>query len=181
MVAILRLRLVEARDAAVQPAVGQFHRLLGIVVVGIARRTLVEGHHDVRPDGALDVHHAFGREDVLAAVDVRTELGPFLAQLADAGEGKHLETTAVGQHRAVEAVELVQAARLLQHVEARTEVQVVGVAQNDLRLDVLLQLRQVHTLDGTHGTHRHEDRRLYLPVVGRYQACAGIGLAVCIL
>ena len=118
---------------------------------------------------------------MLAAVDVRAELGTLLAQLADAGKGEHLETTAVGQHRAVETIELVQAARLLQHVEARSEVQVIGIAQNDLRLDVLLQLRQVHALDGTHGAHRHEDRRLYLPVVGRYQACAGIGLAVCIL
>ena len=118
---------------------------------------------------------------MLAAVDVRAELGTLLAQLADAGEGEHLETTAVGQHRAVEAVELVQAARLLQHVEARTEVQVVGVAQNDLRLDVVLQLRQVHALDGAQGTYGHEDGSLDLPVVGRYQACAGIGLAVCIL
>lgn len=133
------------------------------------------------PDGALDVHHAFGREDVLAAVDVRAKLGALFAQLADARKGEHLEATAVGQHRAVEAVELVQAARLLQHVEARTEVQVVGVAQNDLRLDVLLQFSQVHTFDGAHSAYRHEDGSFDLPVVGRYQACAGIGLAVGIL
>ena len=108
VVAVAGLGLVEALDASVEPVMGELQALAGIVVGGRSRGTFVEGHHDVGSDAAFDVHDALGREEMLAAVDVAAELAPFLTQLAYAGEGKYLEAAGVGQHWAVETVELVE-------------------------------------------------------------------------
>ena len=86
VVAVEGLRLVESLQAAVQPAVGEPQRLLGIQVVALARGTFVEGHHDVGADDALRVHHVLGCEEVLAAVYVAAKFATFLAQLADASQ-----------------------------------------------------------------------------------------------
>ena len=83
MITVLGFRFVESRDATVQPTVRHFHRLLGIGIFRIARSTFVKRHHYVRSDSTLDVHYPLRSEDVLASVDVRTELGAFFAQFAD--------------------------------------------------------------------------------------------------
>jgi len=59
------LGLVEPLHAALQPSLGQPQTLLGILVVALSRRALVEGHHDVGSDDALRVHHVLWREEVL--------------------------------------------------------------------------------------------------------------------
>ena len=100
-IAIFGIRLVETLEATVEPALRQAQRLLRVVVVGVARATLVEGHDDVRTDRALDIHHLLGREEVLRPVDVRAELGALLVQLAIVGKGEDLETTAVGQYGSI--------------------------------------------------------------------------------
>ena len=95
VVAVQRLRLVKSLHAAFQPALGQSQRVLGILVVALARRTFIEGHHDVGPDDTLGVHHVLGSEDMLRPVDVTAELTPFLLQFTDARQGKNLKTTRV--------------------------------------------------------------------------------------
>ena len=64
------------------------------------------------------------------------ELTTFLTQLADAGEREYLKTTAVGEYRAIPGVETVKTASGAQHVETRTEIEVIGVAQDDLSIDL---------------------------------------------
>ena len=128
LVAILRLRGVETLHATVEPAVRAFHRLLGVAVVCRAWRAFVEGHHDVGPDAALDVHHPFRREQMLRAVDVGTELHPLFLHLTDPRQREHLEAAAVGEDGTLPSVEAMQAAHRLQHVESGTEVQMIRVA-----------------------------------------------------
>ena len=50
----------------------------------------------------------------------------------------------------------MEAARVRHHVHAGAQVEVVGVAEDDLRA-VLLQVTRFERLDGTLGAHRHED------------------------
>ena len=69
-IAVVRFRLAETFHAATKPAVGQVEASPGIGVVGCAWRALVESHHDVGADSALDVHDALRREEVAASVDV---------------------------------------------------------------------------------------------------------------
>ena len=54
------------------------------------------------------------------AVDVRTEFHALFAHLADTRQREYLKTTTIGQHRTVEAIELVQSAGLLYHIQSRT-------------------------------------------------------------
>ena len=98
-----------------------------------------------------------------------------VGQLAVLGQREDLETAAVGQDGAVPAVELVQATCTLNDVHAGTQVQVIGVAQDDLRLDVLAKFRHVDGLDGAHSAHGHENGSLDLAMVGRDESGAGIG------
>ena len=164
-VAISGLGVIEVLPAACQPVVGQRQRFAGVIIVTGAGRALVKCHHDVTADGALDVHHLLGREQVLAAVDVAAECHPFIGQLAVLGQREDLEAAAVGQDGTVPAVELVQSTGALDDVHTRAQIQVVGVAQDNLCLDVVAQLAHVHRLDRTHRAHGHENGGLDLAMV----------------
>ena len=59
----------------------------------------------------------------------------------------------------------MQPAELLDHVLARPEVQVVGVAEHHLRAD-LLELERRHRLHGRLGADRHEGGRREVAVRG---------------
>src|SRR5699024_11803076 len=65
-------------------------------------------------------------------VDVRTEMAPLFAQLAAVGQRKDLEAARIGQHRSLPRREAVHAARLFENLRPRTQVEVVGVGQDDL-------------------------------------------------
>ena len=158
--------------------VGQVERLLGVGIVGGAGGTLVESHHDVGADGTLNVYHLLGREEMLAAVDVGAKLAALLAQLAYAGEAEHLEAAAVGEHRAVEAVEPVEAAGLAEYLSAGAQIEMVGIAQDYLRLDIILKLADVYSLDGPHCAYGHEDGGLDGAVVGMDDSGASLGAAL---
>ena len=112
---------------------------------------------------------------MLAAIDVAAEGHPLVSQFAVLGKGEDLEAAAVGQDGTVPPVELVQASGTLDDVHTGTQVQVIGVAQDDLGLDVLAQFGHMDSLDGSHGAYWHEDRGLDLAVVGRDESSAGIG------
>ena len=58
-------------------------------------------------------------------------------------------------------------------IQTRTEIQVISIAQDDLRSDVLLQLLVIHTLDGTHGPDGHEDGSMDDAVIGRDGSATG--------
>ena len=66
----------------------------------------------------------------------------------------------------------------LEHVEARTEIKMICVAEDDFSLYVFLEIPVVYALHGTDRTHRHEDRSLYLTVVGSDDSASGCGLGI---
>ena len=72
----------------------------------------------------------------------------------------------------------MQATRLVQDFRSGTQVQVVGVTQDDLRPDVVLEVAERDSLDGAYRTHGHENRGLDIAVVGMYdsytRSCPGI-------
>ena len=180
-IAIFGLRLVETLEATVEPALRQAQRLLCVVVVGVARATLVEGHDDVRADRALDIHHLLGREEVLRPVDVRAELGALLVQLAIVGKGEDLETTAVGQYGSLPTVELMQSADLFQDMSSWAEVKMIGVSEDDLRLDIVSQLGDMDTFHRPLRADRHEDGGFNEAMIGRDQARSRVRFGIVIL
>ena len=127
--------------------------------LGRARRALVEGHRDVRAERRLHRHRALGREALRRAVVDRAERD---AVVVDREQGvaqrEHLEAARVGEDRAVPAHEAVQAAELAHDLLARPQVQVVGVAEHDLRAEAR-ELERVERLDRALRADGHEDRR----------------------
>ena len=173
-VAVKGFSIIKTLDATLEPALGEAERLLGILVIALARRALVEGHHDVGTNHALGVHHVLRGEDVARTVDVALELATFLAQLADACERKDLETTAISQYRTIPGVELVESACLAQDLKTWAQIEVIGVAKNDLGLDLLAEFGEMDTLDTSHRAYGHEDGREDLSMSRGDHTCTGI-------
>ena len=88
--------------------------------------------------------------------------------LADVRQTEDLKTARVGQNRTVPSFEPMQAASFMQDLCPRTKIQMIGVSQNNLRLDILLQLLALNALHGTYRTNRHENRREDVAMIGVY-------------
>ena len=52
------------------------------------------------------------------------------------------------------------------------QIQMLGVAQDDLGADILLQLLMIHAFDGTDGADGHEDGSMDVAMVCRNQSAA---------
>ena len=70
---------------------------------------------------------------------------------------------------------------LAEDIQSRTEIQMVGVAQNDLCLYLFAKLGEMHCLHASHRTDGHEDRGLDLTVIGGDQSCTGVTRIVAML
>ena len=145
---------------------GAVHGVLGVFAIGCTGAALVEGHHDVRSDLAFDIHDGFGCKEELAAVDMRREPDALFGHLTDVGERKDLESAGVREDGSFPSLEGMQSSGATEDVRTGPEEEMVGVTENDLRLDVVLEFLALHTLDGTYGTDRHEDGGEDISVVG---------------
>ena len=118
---------------------------------------------------------------MLAAINMRTEFGPFFTQFTDTGQRKHLKTTTIGQHRTVESIELMQSTGLFEYIQSRPQIKMICISQNDLCLNILFQFSLMYSFHTADCTYRHKYRGLYLPVVCCNQTGTGITFCVCIL
>ena len=73
----------------------------------------------------------------------------------------------------------MQAAGFIEYVGAGAQIQVVGVAEYYLCLDIVAQFTHVHTFHGATCAHGHENRGFYVAVVGMYDAGTGVGTLRC--
>ena len=106
-----------------------------------------------------------------------TEFHAVLGDLAQFRQGKHLKSAGIGEDRPIPVHEGMQISRLGDEILAGTQVQVVGIGKNDLRVAVL-QLVGGHGFHAGLGAHGHEDGGLD-HAVGRMQpAPASAGFAV---
>ncbi len=154
-------RVVAMSDlGALGPAQRQFHRAARDVLVSRIGRALIEDHDDIRAQVTLDLHGLFWPHEHLGAIDRRGEVDALLLDLAHRPQTEHLKTTGIGKDRPLPLHEVVQVAVALDHLGARSQPEVKGVAQNNLRTDRFDVPRQ-HALDGTVGAHRHEGRRFH--------------------
>ena len=138
---------------------GALHGLRGVRTVSSTRATLVERHHDVCANATLDVHDVFGRKEQFAAVNVAGELHSFVGHLTQIGEREHLKSTGVGQDRMIPPLEAMESTGAEEDIRTRAEIEVVGVAKDDLSMDIILQFVAMNTFDRTVRTDGHEDGR----------------------
>ena len=98
---------------------------------------LVEGDRDVRPERLLDHRRLLGREPVDRSIEVRPERDPVLVDDPQVAERYDLEPARVGQDRAVPVHEPMQPAEPRDALVPGSEIQVVGVGQDDRGADIL--------------------------------------------
>src|SRR5919198_403409 len=142
----------------------------------VGRRADVEAHGDVGTETALDVGDELRRKTHRLPVVDRPERDPILVDGGDrVTEREDLKAARVREDGAAPAHEAVKAAELLDHVDARTEVEVVGIAKEDRRPE-LLQSLGVEAFDARLRTHRHEGGGGHVAVCGVEEAGARLTL-----
>jgi hypothetical protein len=111
-----------------------------------------------------------------AAVEVRPETDPLLVDRAALAERERLVAAAIGQDRPRPADEAVQAPQAGDALVAGAQVEVIGVAEDDLgaELDEVAVQRALH---GALRPHGHEGRRRHGAVRGdEFAEARGAGL-----
>lgn len=139
------------------------------------RRAFVEGHDDVGTDFALRLHHRFRGEHVARAVQMAMEFHALFGYVAQVLETPDLESAAVGKHRAIPAHKFLNAAHLGYEFRARTQVQVVRVREDNLRLH-FAQVPRRKSLHARKSAHRHKNRRFHHAMGGVEPAAPGLAL-----
>ena len=160
--------------ATLQPADGTGGGLLDVLVGGGVLHALVKGHGDGRGQVGLDLHALLGAHENALTVDVGGELNALLGDLAERGQGEHLESAAIGEDRLGPVHEFVETAHIVNELVAGANVQVVGVGQLHLAVHVVQKLHGGYAaLNGRAGTHVHENGSLNVTVNGVQHASAG--------
>ena len=144
-------------DRALLPAQREVEAPGRLLMRARMRRALVESHDDIRPERVLDFHRGLGTDETRAAVEVVLEMRPLLGNATQLREGKNLEATTVGEDRTIPPHELVQPAQLADDVQPRTHEKMVGVAEDNLRLQ-LPQFARTHRLHCPLCADRHKNR-----------------------
>src|ERR1043166_1737048 len=89
---------------------------------------------------------------------MRSKLCAFFRDFSQRPQTPDLKTTRVRQHRAVPPDEFMQSAACLDYVNAGPQPKVIGIAENDSRVEIRrLQFFKASAFDRTRSAHRHED------------------------
>ena len=123
-------------------------------------QALVEHHHDVAAQRQLDVDGRLRREHVAVAVEMRLEHHALFGDLAQPAQAEDLEAAGIGEDRPRPVHELVQPAEPPDRLVPRPQIQMIGVAENDLGVEIVDQIPRQQALDGGLRPDRHEHRRL---------------------
>jgi hypothetical protein len=115
---------------------------------------------------------------VAGAVHVRAESDTLGGDLPEGGQRKELIASGVGQDVALPAGKRVEPACGADDVDARSEVEVIGVAEYEVDAHLLQPLMR-DGLDGSIGSDRHEERGFDRSVRQLDTRLPGLRAAVC--
>ena len=150
------LMCAEVIERAPRPGHREAKAFFGARAIGGIFGALVEGHADVGAEGDLDIHGVLGGEEVAAAVEMGAEAHAFVGDFAQVGEAEDLKAAGVSEHGAGPADEAVQAADAADDFVAGAEIEMVGVAEDDLRAQRFEHVLR-YGLDGAGSADGHED------------------------
>ncbi len=104
----------------------------------------------------MNVHGVFRSESVQAPVEMGAELNALVGDFAQLRKRENLESAGVGEHGAGPTDEFVQAAHAADGLVAGAQVEVIGVAEDDLCAEGFEDVLG-DGLDGACGADWHED------------------------
>jgi len=169
------LRGVPSRiEAALRPAMGEFHRPARGSFVGNRRNALIEHHHDVAADRALDANAFLRGEQMHFPVDVTLEPCPFLRDRPRVRERENLKAAGIGEDGAIPVHEGMDAAHSGEDFRSRAEHEVIRIREEHAGAGGF-QAFDGDSFHGRLGSDRHEDRGEHFPVEGREAGRTGSG------
>ena len=124
------------------------------------RRTFVENHGDVRTKRALDFHGLPRSQKERTAIYVRTKLDAVGCDFANLRQTENLKPAAIRQHGVGPTDEFVESASLANDVYAWSNIEMIGIAENDLGAH-LAKFARVEGLYAALSSHGHEHRRVH--------------------
>lgn len=116
---------------------------------------MIEIQDDVCTKLVLNANGVLRTQVAFFAAAMRAELHTVVIDLADASEGKHLVATGIGDHGQVPRYKSMDAARFSDEIFAWMEMEVIGVAQENLRSKTT-KVFMGETLHSAGSSHRHE-------------------------
>src|SRR5690349_2734733 len=99
---------------------------------------------------------------------MRAKGNALFGDFAQIAEAEYLKSTGIGENRTIPGHKLLHAAEVSQPLDARAQVQVIGVIQQNLDTQLFQGVLR-NAFDRAYSSHRHEDRGLHL-AVGRKEA-----------
>jgi hypothetical protein len=148
----------EVIERATRPGHGEAEAFFGAGAIGGILSALVKSHADVGAESDLDVDGVLGGKKVRTAVEVGAEADTIVSDFAERAERKDLKTAGVSEDGARPTDEAMQAAHAADGLVAGTQIEVVGIAEDDFRAEGLKRVLG-DGFDGALRAHGHEDWR----------------------
>ena len=159
-----RVQSLHLLCAAHQPAGGTRAGCFGILIRCRIFHTFVKSHGNRRSQIGLDLH-AFLRPDKQpATVHMRGEGNALFLNFTQSCQRKNLKSAAVGQQRPIPAGESVYTAQIANQLIARAHMQMIGVAQLYLTLQLFQIVRRYSAFDSPTGCYIHKSGGLHRAV-----------------
>ena len=140
-----------------RPTHGELHRGLGLFGSRRKRRAFIQHHADIGTQQRLYLNTAFGRQHMLAAIEMALKAHPVLAHFGQFGQRHDLKTAAIGKYRPVPLHEILQTTQGRHLLRAGAQHQMVSVAQHNIGAQ-LAHLVGIHRLHRRRRADRHESR-----------------------
>src|SRR6185312_3071549 len=151
--------------APLRPTQRPFQRRPRLFLGRRVGRAVIKRHGDVAAQRQLNLHRQLRRQQMRAAVEMRAEPYPFFGDAAEGfflvlarPQAEDLVATAVGEDGMGPGGELVQSAQAADALVTGAQIQMVGVAEDDLRPQSF-QIILADGLDRGPRAHRHEAGR----------------------
>ena len=163
------------RLTAIQPTERSLHSFARELGRRLPGHDMIEGHGDVGPQPPLDIDSPFRRESSHRAIDMTLKLHSVLRDASEPLKRENLEPARIGEHRASPGSEAVEPSHGAHDLFARPQMQVVGVAQNDLSAGTA-DVSRAEPSDHGVRAYRHERRGVHLAMRQGEGAGAGSSL-----
>src|SRR5215472_6855862 len=129
-----------------------------MVIAGV-RRAFVKNHCGIAAEYCLNFHCDLRRNEGSTSIKVILKVNAFVRDLSQLREGKNLVPTAISQNRSIPVHEFMQAAEMLDHVDARSDKQMISIPENDLSIE-FTQFSRSHSFHRSLPPDGHERRRI---------------------
>src|SRR5581483_7927020 len=134
----------------------------------------IQNHGDVRTQRELNFRGALRRQEMLRAVQVRTEPDALVGNLSKLGETEDLIAARIREDRAVPGHEAVQAAERADQFMPGAQIQMIRVGEDELRAKFLERF-VAQPFDRGLRADGHKDGRFDGTVRSREHTAAGAG------